>query len=209
MNSAMGKEGPGKVCMLSEPHFAILLRRLRAFTFSFAVLFIVLLLANHQLKAQCVVSIGGGIGISPPFIAHVGDTITISSVDVFAPLNSCTATNVTAWVIYPNGGIAQWLTNASLAPNSSIICPGSGACLAFPLNYVVQSNDVARAITFQTNLQSGNSLVCNFAGQANAVRFAVGISGRTATDPASFLTSCQFLSVRIVSPGIGCTSSFL
>ena len=142
---------------------------------------------------------------------HPGDTL-FYEVTVGVPKDlSCAATNVDAFLAFPDGTVVQFLSKACIAGNGgSISCPSTNAaCINTNLlQYTVRTQDVGKAffLSEPNNLPSSGTNTCFVSPpphRVGAVLNAVGVSaGPTAINTYS---SCNNITALVITPCIACT----
>src|SRR5947207_1768826 len=84
-----------------------------------------------QAQTSCGTGLGGTLNISGPYpppndsFIHVGEVARINSAEIFSTATTCTATNLQAWVIYPDNTFQEFLDNFTLPSGGDQLCFGT------------------------------------------------------------------------------------
>src|SRR4051812_49328761 len=141
-----------------------------SFLACFSAIALAAMVGAQSARAQtCNPGIGANIGVSTPtgatimvngtptLVAHVGDTVTITSLAVFNSSfgNTCGVTNGQGWVVYPNNtfqkAMQDFLLRSSAAGGQGHQCPSADpVCLPFTQTYTINAADINKALSFTT-----------------------------------------------------------
>jgi uncharacterized repeat protein (TIGR01451 family) len=149
----------------------------------------------------------GGMGASvqvTPTMAHIGDTITVTSVGANLGAANCVLTNGNAWLIYPDNSFQQTMTNVFLNPGDQTFCTPSGAfCLPFTTTYAIKFSDVDKNLSFTTPLGNG----CVHPGQPKKVFFVAADEALLLQGGGLTASGCGNVGVTILFPCISITKN--
>jgi hypothetical protein len=163
---------------------------------------------NGQLSA--INFLPGG---NPPPVStlkvHVGDTI-FYQLQLGVPGTACQASNVNAFIKFPDGTVVQFLSGATVFQGDTITCPGDPRCINTNLyHYTVRAQDIGANFTLSVpSPLNGVTNTCSSATAPNEVGVVLNAVGISLTDPAGkTYSSCNNLGATVLIPGIACTKS--
>jgi len=152
----------------------------------------------------------GGAAVND-ITVHPNDTLFYQVTVGVPPDGSCPATNVDAYLAFPNGTVVQFLSHANIGQGVSITCPGNPACInTNSLQYTVRPQDVGVAFSLSKpnglpNSGTNTCFVSPAPNRVGAVLNAVGVSvGDTAVNTYS---SCNNITALVVNPCLTCSKS--
>jgi uncharacterized repeat protein (TIGR01451 family) len=170
-------------------------------------------------QGSCAVGEGGTLGVDNLGPVHIGDTISVTTVEVANLLTSFQATNFNTFVVFPNNTAVQVMHVKAIPPGTSCqpggapfdeTCPGGSDCISFANTYVVSFADIGRSLTFSRTI--GNfTAVCNSAGIAGNIQFEEAGAGAALTGtggtgaPVGAASLCQTLFIPVIFPCISIT----
>ena len=163
-----------------------------------------------QAQTSCGTGLGGTLNISGPYpppndsFIHVGEVARINSAEIFSTATTCTATNLQAWVIYPDNTFQEFLDNFTLPSGGDQLCFGtaSGPCLPFTSTYLVKLSDVQNTITFATNHPTGFTFAINAGPQPRTVQFGLAAAGNAVRASGGLASAQQVPGLTVLSPCI-------
>jgi uncharacterized repeat protein (TIGR01451 family) len=178
-----------------------------------------LLLPVQTLEASCAVGEGGTLGVDNLGPVHIGDTITVTTVELANLLTSFQATNFNTFVVFPNNNPVQVMSVTAIPPGTSCqaggapfdeVCPGGSDCISFVNTYVVSFADVGKNLSFSRTV-GGFTAVCNAAGVPGNIQFEEAGAGAALTGtggtgtPVGAASLCQTILIPVIFPCISIT----
>src|SRR5262245_55031979 len=103
---------------------------------------------NGQSSAMNFFQVNTGLPpLAASVTAHIGDTL-FYQLQVGVPTGACSATNINAFVTFPDGTSVQFLSGASINSGTTVICPGNSSCVnTNSYKYTVRAQDVGSNFT--------------------------------------------------------------
>ena len=184
-----------------------------------ALLGLTLLLPVQTVEASCAVGEGGTLGVDNLGPVHIGDTITVTTVELANLLTSFQATNFNTFVVFPNNNPVQVMHVNAIPAGTSCqaggapfdeTCPGGVDCISFVNTYVVSFADVGKNLTFSRTV-GGFTAQCNAAGVAGNIQFEEAGAGAALTGtggtgtPVGAASLCQTILIPVIFPCISIT----
>jgi uncharacterized repeat protein (TIGR01451 family) len=180
-----------------------------------------LLLSVQRAEASCAVGEGGTLGVDNLGPVHIGDTITVTTVELANLLTSFQATNFNTFVVFPNNNPVQVMHVNAIPPGTSCqaggapfdeVCPGGSDCISFVNTYVVTFADVGKNLSFSRTV-GGFTAVCNAAGVPGNIQFEEAGAGAALTGtggtgtPVGAASLCQTILIPVIFPCISITKA--
>jgi uncharacterized repeat protein (TIGR01451 family) len=140
---------------------------------------------------------------------HVGDTI-FYQLQLGVPGTACQASNVNAFIKFPDGTVVQFLSGATIFQGDTITCPGDPRCINTNLyRYTVRAQDIgSNFVLAVANPLNGVTNTCSSATAPNEVGVVLNAVGISLTDPAGkTYSSCNNLGATVLFGGLACTKS--
>jgi hypothetical protein len=184
--------------------------------------------ASHEsAQAQiCGTGLGGAISLNTGGPVHIGDTITITGILAGNQPTSLAASNITAWLLLPNGTTNKAMENVNLPAGTTcdsvngvagagFLCPGnitigagvSGTCDSFPTTYTVRAQDVGQGVTFAATGVNGFQFNCSQPGQPKKIVFEEAVLGQTVQANPQAASACPVQILQVIFPGIAITKN--